>query len=375
MLQNLKKFKEYHLSESRILSTGVKRYIPESLNENEGSNADSYRSISYKLAEIFALYGFFFAQKEGLFDPKNWPKLMDQIIRIKDHDTRWQTIVKMSKFLQDKVKSIKTAETSFGSRGQYDFGVETEGLPQATEFLKSASSAAFKGFTEDQKKKALEIMDGILRNMQPVKMTSNSPIKEATKYVSPSQTDLLRIADSSGNKLKTIYDMLTSLKMAYPKSSSEIDSFINGVIIPQVNKVRNFIEVEIPKVSGSASVGFFKKLQSFDNEVDLITPKSEALRSKVINSYQPISASKEFEDSAMKIITRVRQGIMKQAEMNARRIKSGDVVAGTTDISDPKYSGDAQIKSDSEKAERIERLKKRGVEDLADFLSRKYSLR
>lgn len=377
MFSNIRRFKEFYLEEGRkSLSEGTFSLFEDaSQAAGKEDKVGSYRNIAYMLAEIFGLYGFFFGQKENFFDEKNWPKLMDQIIRIKDHDARWATIVKMSKFLQERVKSIKTEETTFGYRGQYDFGTETEDLPKATEFLKAASSASFKSFTEEEKKKALEIMDGILKNMKPVKMSASSPVKEAMKYVPPTDVDLLRMADSSGNKLKTMYDMLSGLKTAYPKSATEIDTFINGTIIPYVDKVRNFIEVEIPKVSGPAAEGFLKKLQSFDKTVDSLIPKVEALRSKIVNAYQPLAAAKEFEDSAMAIISRVRQGIMKQAEMNARRVKAGDVVAGTTDISDPKYSGDLQVTKDAKRAEKIKELKKRGVEDLADFLANKYSVK
>ncbi len=373
MSRTIKRFKEFYLSESRSLPNEASSIFEEVKKEDK---VDSYRSIAYKLSEIFALYGFFFAQKENFFDEKSWPKLMDQIIKIKDPKARWETIVKMSKFFQSKVAAIKPAEGEFGSRGSYDYGNETEDLPKATEFLRAASNAAFKNFTPDEQQKALAVMDNILKNMQPLKIskTSSAKTNEEQKYLPPTDTDLLRMADSTGNKLLNMYNVLNNLKTAYPKSVQEIDSFLNGQIIPNVNKVQNFIDVEIPKVSGPATEGFLKKLQSFDKTIDALIPKTQELKNRIVNAYQPIAASKEFEDQAMAIILKVREGIMKQAEMNARRVKAGDVVAGTTDINDPKYSGDLQVSRDAKKAEKSKELKKRGIDDLADFLSRKYSL-
>lgn len=297
---------------------------------------------------------------------------MDQIIKIKDHDSRWDTIVKMSKFLQSKTASpaLRPSQGEFGGRGNYDYGVETEDLPKATEFLKAASKAVFKKFTPPDQQKALSIMDEVLRNVKPLQLGSK-PVKESASYASPTQEDLLRTADSIGTKLMNMYDVLDNLKGSFPESGSEIDSFINGSIIPTSDKLKSFIQNEIPKISGSATVGYLKKLQSFDKTVDALIPKYQTLKDKVVKTYQPAAASKEFEDSAMAIILKVRQGIMKQAEMNARWIKSGDVIAGTTDITDPKYSGDLQTTKASEPSI----MKKKGVEDLAKFLTQKYSLK
>lgn len=372
MSRTIKRFKEFYLSESRNPSNGI---FPIFEDAKKGDKPDSYRPIAYGLAEIFALYGFFFAQKENFFDVKNWPKLMDQIIKIKDPKARWETIVKMSKFLQSKVKTIKPSPNEFGYRGSYDYGNETEDLPKATEFLRAASNAAFKNFTPEEQQKSLDIMDDILKNMQPLKISRTSQTNEAVKYLPPTESDLLRMADSSGNKLLNMYNTLNNLKTSYPESVQEIDSFINSQIMPNVQKVQNFIDVEIPKISGPAAEGFFKKLQSFDKSIDAILPKAEELRKKIVSTYQPVAASKEFLASAMGIITEVRQGIMNQAEMNARRVKAGDVIAGTTDISDPKYSGDLQTRTDARKAEKTRELKKRGFDDLADFLAKKYSIR
>ena len=378
---NIQRFKDFYLNESKkYTSSKINLGGDIFLNEDAPSNkdkADSYRSIAYKLAEIFALYGFFFAQKEGFFDPKNWSKLMDQIIQIKDPKARWDMILKMSKFFQSKTASpaLKPVQGEFGYRGNYDYGQETEDLPKATEFLKAASDAAFKSYTPEEQKRALEIMDEILKNIQPLKMTRDTSIKEGVKYLNPTESDLLRTADASGNKLMNMYNVLDNLKTAYPESATEIDAFINSSIIPNVDKVRSFIQVDIPKVSGPATVGFMKKLQAFDQTIDALIPRSQELRNRIVKTYQPMSASKEFEDHAMAIILKVREGIMKQAEQNARWVKSGDVVAGQTDITDPKYSKDLQVTKDAEKKEQNKRMRQKAADDLADFLSKKYTLR
>ena len=385
----IRRFKDFYLTESRNYSPSVKTldgnsFVNEdsTLGQDKKGKEESYRSIAYKLSEIFGLYGFFFAQKPGFFDPKNWSKLMDQIVAIKDPAAKWDTIVKMSKFLQQKVASPAMEPTTrgeFGYRGQYDYSTETADLPQATEFLKAASNAAFKSFTPDEQKKSLEIMDGILKETKPLKMQENlNPLREGQRYLPPSQQDLIVFADSIGAKLLNMYNLLDGLKAAYPESEAEIDSFLNSSVTPNVDKIRKIIETDIPNVGEKAAVGYMKKLTDFDAAISALIPRAEALKAKVTKSFQPIAASREFEDSAQGIIDKVREGIMKQAESNARKKKSGDVVAGETTITDPRNSGDAQVAgsapSKAADAAKLQR-KKQNLDDLSDFLAKKYQKR
>ena len=385
----IRRFKDFYLTESRNYSPSVKTldgnsFVNEdsTLGQDKKGKEESYRSIAYKLSEIFGLYGFFFAQKPGFFDPKNWSKLMDQIVAIKDPAAKWDTIVKMSKFLQQKVASPAMEPTTrgeFGYRGQYDYSTETADLPQATEFLRAASNAAFKSFTPDEQKKSLEIMDGILKETKPLKMQENlNPLREGQRYLPPSQQDLIVFADSIGAKLLNMYNLLDGLKAAYPESEAEIDSFLNSSVTPNVDKIRKIIETDIPNVGEKAAVGYMKKLTDFDAAISALIPRSESLKDKVTKSFQPIAASREFEDSAQGIIDKVREGIMKQAESNARKKKSGDVVAGETNITDPKNSGDAQVAGSApDKAAEAAKLqrKKQNLDDLSDFLAKKYQKR
>lgn len=366
-------FYNFHSPKSHEIFLGTNLNEADTLGPDK---VESYRSIAYKLSEIFGLYGFFFSQKPGFIDPKNWSKLMDQIVKVKDPVQKWDTIVKLSKFLQGKVASDQMKPTKrgeFGYRGQYDYGDETQNLPQATEFLRSASKAALQSFSPDEEAKAMEILDGILKETQPLVLTENlSYISEGQKYLPPSQQDLLRLSDSIGSKLLNIYNLLDNLKTAYPESSSEIDLFLNSKIIPNVEKVKKIINEDIPRVKGDATIGYMKKLEALDKTVAGYIPQSESLRNKIVKSFQPISASKEFEDSAQKIIDEVRKGILQQAENNARWKKTTDVVAGTTDIKDPKSSGTATPQTSSQSPES---KRKKNVDDLADFLAKKYTFR
>jgi hypothetical protein len=385
----IRRFKDFYLTESRRYSPSVKTlggnsFVNEdsTLGTDKKGKEESYRSIAYKLSEIFGLFGFFFAQKPGFFDPKNWSKLMDQIVAVKDPTAKWDTIVKMSKFLQQKVASPAMEPTTrgeFGYRGQYDYSTETADLPQATEFLKAASNAAFKSFTPDEQKKSLEIMDGILKETKPLKMQENlNPLREGQRYLPPSQQDLMVLADSIGAKLLNMYNLLDGLKAAYPGSETEIDSFLNSSVTPNVDKIRKIIETDILNVGEKAAAGYMKKLTDFDATISALIPRAEALKDKITKSFQPIAASREFEDSAQGIIDKVREGIMKQAESNARKRKSGDVVAGETTISDPRNSGDAQVAGSAPAkaadAAKLQR-KKQNLDDLSDFLAKKYQKR
>lgn len=385
----IKRFKDFHLKESIGQNGSVKNlyenfFIKEdsTLNPAGKGKEESYRSIAYKLSEIFGLYGFFFAQKPGFFDSNNWPKLMDQIIAVKDPVSKWDTIVKMSKFLQQKVASPAMEPSKrgeFGYRGEYDYSSETADLPQATELLKAASNAAFKSFTPDEQLKSLEIMDGILKTTQPLKMQENLKVLvEGQKYLAPSQQDLMLVADSIGAKLLNMYTQMENLKSAYPGSESEIDSFMNNFIIPNVDKIRSIIQNDIQNVGDKATVGYMKKLTEFDKTITALIPRAETLREKIVKTFQPIAASKEFEDSAQKIIDQVRNGIIRQSESNARKKKAGDVVAGETNINDPRNSGDAQVAgSNASKAGEAAKTAKRkqNLDDLSDFLTKKYQKR
>ena len=400
----IRRFKDFYLVESRRYSPSVKSLMGNSLvNEDSGtwvgnswtdsgsqnsnsktnrSKEESYRSIAYKLSEIFGLYGFFFAQKPGFFNPDNWSKLMDQIVAVKDPTAKWDIIIKMTNFLQQKVASPAMEATTrgeFGYRGEYDYAEETADLPQAAGFLKAASNAAFKSFTPDEQKKSLEIMDGILKKTKPLTFQKNpNPVTEEQKYLPPSQQDLMVLADSIGAKLLNMYSLLEGLKAAYPGSETEIDSFLNSSVTPNVDKIRKIIETDIPNVGEKAAAGYMKKLTDFDATISALIPRAEALKDKVTKSFQPIAASREFEDSAQGIIDKVREGIMKQAESNARKRKAGDVVAGATDIIDPRNSGDAQVAgSTTAKAAEASKLqrKKQNVDDLSNFLAKKYKKR
>lgn len=380
-LLNIQDFKSFQLveTEKSPLSGTFSVNEDTTLGPDKKGKEESYRSIAYKLSEIFGLYGFFFAQKPGFFDPNSWPKLMDQIIKVKDPVARWDMIVKMSKFLQGKVASlsdlpIKTGE--FGARGQYDYGQETENLPQATEFLKSASKAALKNFTPEEKNKAMVIMDEILRSTKPLTLQEKqSFVSEAQQFVPPTVQDLLRLADSTGAKLLNMYDMLDNLAVAYPDSKNEVISFQDSYIAPNVKKVENIMKNDIPNVGEKAAEGYYKKLQKFDAEVSSLIPKADTLRQKLVATYQPIAAASEFENSAQNIIDEVRQGILQQAENNVRRKKTTDVIAGSTDLNDPRYSGDAQVKAPEIEAARKAEQKRKNIDDLSDFLAKKYSLR
>jgi hypothetical protein len=356
-----------------------------SQNSNSGTNRskeESYRSIAYKLSEIFGLYGFFFGQKPGFISDDNWSKLMGEIVAVKDPAAKWDTIIKMTNSLQQKVASPAMKPTSrleFGYRGDYDYAEETADLPQAAGFLKSASNAAFKSFTPEEQKKSLEILDGIIKKTKPLTFQKNSnPVTEGQRYLPPSQSDLMVLADSIGAKLLNMYSMLDNLRTSYPGSETEIDSFLNSSVTPNVDKIRKIIENDIPNVGDKATVGYMKKLTDFDAAITALIPRSEALKDKIVKTFQPIAASREFEDSAQRIIDKVREGILKQSEDYARKRKAGDVVAGETDITDPRNSGDAQV-AGSATAKAAEAAKsqrrKQNVDDLSDFLAKKYKKR
>lgn len=366
----IKSFKFFHLTESR----SFRKVSP--IFEAE-SKEDSYRSIALKVAEIFSLFGFFFAQKPDFIKPGAWQKMMADIARVPDIDKKWDTIISLCKFLQQKADSPQMAPTQrgeFGFRGQYDYGKETEGLPRAAEYLKTASQAAMNTFSPAEKSKAMDILDRTLLSVKPFTL-AESLVLEKVKYLPPTSTDLLRVADNIGSKLLRIYDDLEATKSAFPESETKIEGFLTGTVIPAVDEIKNMIQNEIPNVGIQAAEGYMKKLNSFDTKVDSIAQTAESIRSQMTQSYQTNYASKQYEDSAQKIIDEVKEGIRKQGLQNARWKKTGDVVAGTTDTGSAENTGDLQAQKGVTR-KNIEDLKKKQrsrAQDLSKYLTKKYS--
>jgi hypothetical protein len=334
------------------------------------SKADSYRSIALKMAEIFSLYGFFFAQKPGYMKAGAWMGMMKDIASIQDPEEKWEKIVELSTFLQQKVASPQLAPRSrddFGFRGQYSYAKETADLPKATGFLQTASKASLGTFTPEEKIKAMEILDRTLLSVKPFALMESISIFEREKYLPPTNTDLLKSADGIGSKIIRIYDELEVTKSTFPEFASEIDSFISGSVDPLLNRLKKMIEEEIPEVGEKAAEGYMKSLDSFNREVDEISQKSQELRGKVLQGSKGNYASKAYEDSAQKIIDRVKEGIRKQGNLNFGFRKMTDVIAGTTERT-PETMGDAQARS---KIEKIKKKRQSSV-DLSKHIGKKY---
>jgi len=368
----LKGFGEYLLSES------LTRMIKEESN-SASSKAESYRSIAYKLVQIFRLYGFFFAQKPGVLDPSNWTRMMQDLASTPDLDQKWSRIIDLCKKLQEKLSSPSmnpTQRGEFGYRGQYSYSDETEGLPRAAEYLKTASDAALSTFTSEEKQKAVDILDSTLLAIKPLSVYNIDEslfVTEKQQYLPPTNTDLLRRADSIGTRLLRIYDEMESLKSSFPESESEVESFLTGVVIPAAEEIKSMVQTDIPNVGSQAAEGYMKKLDSFDQKVDEISRKYQAIRDRITQTFRPNIATKAYEDSAQKIIDEVKQGIRNQGIQNARWKKTGDVIAGTTDITSPEEMRDAQISS-SAKTKAIQKMReKQKAQDLSRYLSKKYS--
>lgn len=141
-------------------------FIFERLNEADQvkDKSESYRSIAYKLSEIFGLYGFFFAQKPNFMKPDQWRKYMMDISKVSDPTAKWEKIKNTVNEFQQKVASpaILPVKGEFGHLGQYSYENETSELPTATKLLQDAHNAIFKTFDESEKNKAMSILNSIL---------------------------------------------------------------------------------------------------------------------------------------------------------------------------------------------------------------------
>ena len=226
-------------------------------------------------------------------------------------------------------------------------------------------------------------------------------ITEKDQYMPPSSMDLITIADTIGTKLLNIYTQMGNIKVVYPDSANKIDSFINSSIIPLNDKIKAMITTEIPeleKLSNSVYKGdkdAYKdlgykvstvkekaildtliKIKGLDKNATELQKKAEEIKTSMNKEYQGSTASKAFEDSAQAIIDKVRQGINDQAEQNIRSKKRGDIIAGTTDVNDASASRAAGTSnSGSVKSTTSTAKKRKNIEDISDYLAKKYKTR
>lgn len=352
-------------------------FLAESLNPifESNSKADSYRSIALKVVEIFSLYGFFLAQKPDVMKAGAWEGMMKDLASTSDIEEKWDKIIDLSKELQRRIASLQKSfpekSGEFGFKGLYDYGKETEALPRATEYLRSASNASLGTFTPDEKSKAMDILDRALLSVVPFAVTESLVLLEREKILPPTNLDLLRMADSIGAKLMTIYDELEVTKSAFPGSETEINSFISSEVLTAVDDLKEMIQNEIPKVGEKAAEGYMKKLITFDSEVNKISQKSREFRGKMNQMYRPNYASASFEKSAQDIIDAVKKSIRDQGNLNFGWRKMSDVIAGSTEKSQ-ETMGDAQSQNKTRALEEIRKKQKKQTADLTKHLIKKY---
>lgn len=224
-------------------------------------------------------------------------------------------------------------------------------------------------------------------------------ITEKNQYMPPSSMDLITIADAVGTRLMNMYNEMENIKVAYPNSASEANSFMDSSIIPVNDKIKSLIVTEIPKlekittskykgdtssyeglgysvktIKDKATLDILLKLKGLEKEVSDLEKKAEGIKNSVNAEYQGSTVTKNFEDSVQSILDKVRSGILKQAEQNIRNKKRGDIIAGTTDLKDvsgSKATGTSGVSKSNVSTTR----KRKNIEDISDYLAKKYKTR
>jgi hypothetical protein len=224
-------------------------------------------------------------------------------------------------------------------------------------------------------------------------------ITEKDQYMPPSSMDLITIADAVGTRLMNMYNEMENIRVAYPDSTSKIDSFINSSIVPINDKIKSLIVTEIPKlekittskykgdtsaykdlgysvktVKDKATLEILLKLKGMEKETVELEKKAEEIKTSTNTEYQGSAESKSFEDSVQVILDKVRAGILKQAEQNIRKKKRGDIIAGTTDVNDITASRAAGT-SGTPKSTASTPKKRKNIEDISTYLAKKYTTR
>lgn len=218
-------------------------------------------------------------------------------------------------------------------------------------------------------------------------------ITEKDMYLPPSSMSLITIADTIGTRLMNMYNEMENIKVSYPESGSEVDSFINLSIIPLNDKIKNLIQTEIPKletittsrykgdtsaykdlgysvrsIKDKSTLDILLKLKKLEKEATDLEKKAEGIKTSINSEYQGSQSTKALEDSVLAIINKVRDGIVKQAELNIRYKKRGDIIAGTTDVNDASASRAAGVPKSNASSIR----KRKTIDDISAYLAKKY---
>jgi hypothetical protein len=227
-------------------------------------------------------------------------------------------------------------------------------------------------------------------------------ITEKDQYMPPSSMDLITIADAVGSRLMNMFTGMENIKIAYPDSTSRVDSFINSSIVPINNKIKSFIETEIPKletitnakykgnkssykdlgysvktVKDKATLEVLLKLKELEKETSDAEKKADEIKKSMSNEYQGSVVSKSLEDSVQAILNKVTSGIIAQAEQNIRKKKRGDIIAGTTDPNDLSASGaagTANASGSSTKSNASTSNKRKNIANISSYLAKKYKI-
>lgn len=373
---------------------------------NERDKSDMYRRISYNVSEIFGLYGFFFNQQKDYFNPANWKTLMKQVTAPKKPKERWDKIISLINFLQEKVEGMRQPKAGdFGFIGTYSYPEETKVLVDAAGYLKTASDIILKTFSEEEVEAAMTDMEDILvgnpakniEGMKPLTTTApassvvenpaggtNSNTSESlalwerrSRLTEVPISDILNLLDQIGTKVLNIKSSVNALQDAYPEADSKIQAFRAANIDLYLDKINKAFQEDIPvleKGSSKQREGYLKKIQAFDKEVDGIWDKYEALKKTVMDKYQPISSSLEYIEDAETQINDVRQGIVDQANDNALDYQTSQTVSGTVDYSGRK-SRDASQKDSEAQSQTRQENQDRYLDDVKKYLEKKYARR
>lgn len=361
----------------------------------ERDKSDMYKRISYNLAEIFGLYGFFFSQQPGYFDKANWKTLMKQITVPKTPKERWEKIIALVNFLQGKVGQMSpTKRGDFGFINSYSYPEETKPLVDAAGFLKSASDIILKTFTEEEVEEAMTDMEDMLvgnpsKGIEGMKIiTINPPVatkaqnqseslsimeRRSNRPVDTSLSDIIQLLDQMLTKLLNVESSVDVLQNAYPEADARIQAFKAAKIDINKQKISKAIEEDIPalqKAGAKQMEGYLKRVQNLDKEIDGLWSDYETLKKSIMDKYQPISSSLEYIESAEDSIDKIRQGIVNQANANALDVQTSNMVAGQVEYTGSASRDASQPKSEKSRAT-IKAKQEKYLEDIRQYLQGK----
>jgi hypothetical protein len=254
----------------------IKPYQEFNINEKENTSyspLSAYRAVALGVSRALNLLGYFYSIAKPEVDPSEWERLMSNIKKARDLNSKWDNILSTSKEIQNDIERYARGrrDSDLNIGRFFDVGVHSKSIPVALEKFRAASNLLTQGLTDKNIKDRLALIDGAIPE-NPYTL-SESDINEAFgKKRAPSEAEVLMLADGLRSSVTQALSTARELKEIFPDSRSFINNVVDRYITPASEKVKDVIETEAPdpslKISKSVKNSYKRKGWTIDSVKD-----------------------------------------------------------------------------------------------------------